>query len=327
MELARRGPGLLLRDILSEEDPQVAAVVAGLVALDADAVLLTGIDWDHGQAALAALADRLAREGNPYPWRFTPAPNTGLPTGLDVDGNGRLGEARDAQGFGFFPGEGGMAILSRLPVDAAAARDFSQLLWRDLPGALIPGGTDPALAERQRLSTTGHWDVPLDLPEGGRLHLLAWHATPPVFDGPEDWNGRRNHDEAAFWRLLIDGGLPGQPPPPQPLVILGTANLDTADGDGRGEALLALLSHPGLSDPAPRNSTGREEPQHRGDPALDTADFGEGIGGLRVDYVIPSADLRVVASGVLWPPAGDPLAETLATASRHRPVWIDITLP
>ncbi|NCM98313.1 MAG: endonuclease/exonuclease/phosphatase family protein, partial [Rhodobacterales bacterium] len=42
---------------------------------------------------------------------------------------------------------------------------------------------------------------------------------------------------------------------------------------------------------------------------------------------LPSRDLHVEASGVLWPPDTDPLAATLAAASRHRPVWVDVTLP
>ena len=35
------------------------------------------------------------------------------------------------------------------------------------------------------------------LPDGRRLHLLTWHATPPAFEGPDRRNSRRNHDEAA----------------------------------------------------------------------------------------------------------------------------------
>ena len=46
-----------------------------------------------------------------------------------------------------------------------------------------------------------------------------------------------------------------------------------------------------------------------------------------MDYILPSADLTVTAAGVLWPPDSDPLAATLAQASRHRPVWVDIILP
>ena len=52
-----------------------------------------------------------------------------------------------------------------------------------------------------------------------------------------------------------------------------------------------------------------------------------GLGHRRVSYLLPSADLGIAASGVFWPSPDDPLAETAARASRHRPVWADIRLP
>ena len=323
--LTREGPGLLLRDI-GRDDPQVMAVVAVIAALDADVLVLTGVDYDAGGAALAALAGRIAAAGADYPHRFALAPNAGVPTGLDLDGDGRTGRARDAQGYGRFPGNGGLAILSRLPVDAGAVQDFSAFLWRDLPGAILPEGEPAEASAIQRLSSTGHWAVPLVRADGGRLTLLAFAATPPVFDGPEDRNGRRNHDEAAFWLRLLEGALPFAAPAP-PLVLIGKPNLDPADGEGRAEALLALMSHPALQDPAPRGLHGRVEPGQAGDAALDTALFGPATGGLRVSMILPGRGLAVTGSGVVWPPEADPMAATLASASRHRPVWVDVALP
>lgn len=320
--LDREGPGLLVEDLAGGGSPQIAAIARVAVALDADVLLLTAVDYDRGGVALRLLAGRLAEAGAPYPHRFAFRPNTGTQTGFDVDGNGRIGDPRDAQGYGLYSGQGGMAILSRLPLDEGAARDHSAFLWRDLPGALLPEG-DPALAGVQRLATTGFWDVPL-VTGSGPLHLLAWHATPPVFDGPGDRNGRRNHDEAAFWRHYLDGALP-MPPPDAPFVLLGDGNLDPADGDGRREGIAALLAHPALQDPLPKGSHGRAEPAHQGDPALDTVLYGD-LGGLRLDYVLPSSRLRVTAAGVFWPAADDPLTADLAAASRHFPVWVDIDL-
>ena len=314
----------MLRDIVSGQDGQVAAVVRVLSALDADAVLLTGMDFDLGLMALSALQDQLDCAGAPYPHAFAFAPNTGVTTGLDLDGDGRRGGARDAQGWGRFAGAGGMAILSRLPIDGAEARDWSAFLWADLPGALLPPDMPARTKSAQRLATTGFWDVPLILPDGGRLHLLAWHATPPVFDGPEDRNGRRNHDEAAFWLRLLDGALP-MAPPSAPFILLGDANLDPVDGDGRRKALSALLADPRLQDPAPKGSADRRDAQQSGDPRLDTALFDPPLGGLRLDYVLPSRGLPLRDTGVLWPDSDDPLAAFLAQASRHRPVWVDVT--
>lgn len=313
-----------MQDLTKPDHPQIAAVVAVLLALDADVILLTSVDYDHGGVALGLLADKLAQAGAGYPHRFALRPNTGMQTGFDVDGNGQVAEPRDAQGFGLFSGQGGMAVLSRLPIDTAAARDFSGFLWADLPGALIPEGSDPGLMAVQRLATTGFWDVPVQT-EAGPLHLLAWHATPPVFDGPEDRNGKRNHDEAAFWRLFLDGALPLSPPL-APFVLLGDGNLDPADGDGLREGIAALLSHPAVQDPAPAGTHGRNEPAHQGNSALDTALYDD-IGGLRLDYVLPSARLQVMGGGVLWPDPTHPLAADLTAASRHFPVWVDLALP
>jgi hypothetical protein len=336
-DLTREGPGLLLQDLRRGDSSQIAAVVEVIAATSPDVLLLTGIDWDHDLLALHALEARLAEAGAGYGHLFALRPNSGLTTGLDLNADGRLGGPRDAQGYGRFLGEGGMALLSRLPVDAAGARDFSAFLWRDLPDALRDGaGLSPEALALQRLPTTGHWDVPLRLPQGGALHVLAFLATPPVFDGQEDRNGRRNHDEAAFWLRYLEGALPWAPPP-APFVLIGDANLDPTDGEGRPQALRALLAHPALQDPAPRSTggplaaatQGGPNVTQSGDPALDTADWPEAgdLGNRRVDYVLPSATLAVTAAGVVWPAPGEPLAKAAETASRHRLVWVDVTLP
>jgi hypothetical protein len=109
-------------------------------------------------------------------------------------------------------------------------------------------------------------------------------------------------------------------------VLLGDGNMDPADGDGLREGVTALLAHPVLQDPTPPGLHGRTEPHQQGDPALDTVLYDD-IGGLRLDYVLPSAGLTVTAAGVLWPPQGDPLSTDLALASRHFPVWVDLVLP
>ena len=313
--LTRDGPGLLLRDI-AREDPQVLAAAQVIAAARPDVILLTGIDWDLDGRALEAFAGLLARAGLEMPHRFAARPNSGMATGLDLDGDGRRGRAGDAQGWGRFSGQDGMAVLSRLPLGEVA--DHSAMLWRELPGHLM---LDPApeVAAVQRLSSTAHWDVPVLTPDGA-LHLLAWSATPPAFDGPVDRNRRRNHDEAAFWLRHL---------PAAPFVLIGKVNLDMADGDGRPEALRDLLEH--AQDRRPRGAW--QPPQeganarHRGDPALDTAEFdAKGPGNLRVDYILPAAGLAVLDSGVLWPAPGDPLSDAVAAASNHRLVWVDLDL-
>ena len=64
-----------------------------------------------------------------------------------------------------------------------------------------------------------------------------------------------------------------------------------------------------------------------GDPRFDTADFDdEAPGNLRVDYVLPSAGLKIVDAGVFWPLDDEPGAAFI-DASDHRLVWVDVTLP
>ncbi|SDE62871.1 endonuclease/exonuclease/phosphatase family protein [Limimaricola pyoseonensis] len=329
--LSRDGPGLLLRDILKGE-AQVAAAIAVIAHAAPDILLLTGFDRDADGAALAAFADALHADGGPdYPYRLALPSNAGRPSGADLDGDGRAHGPRDAQGYGRFTGDGALALLSRHPL--GPARDLSPLPWRDLPGAAWPvtGGApfpSEAVHAVRLLSSTGHWVVPAETPSGP-VTLMAFAATPPVFDGPEDLNGRRNRDEIRLWARLLDGDL--GPVPEPPFAILGRAHLDPVDGEGRHAAIAALLADPRLMDPRPASPGGRAaaDPGQRGDPALDTADWRdppEGPGNLRVDYVLPSrAGWRVTGAGVVWPEAG-PLAEAAATASSHRLVWVDLRL-
>ncbi|SHF04563.1 Endonuclease/Exonuclease/phosphatase family protein [Loktanella atrilutea] len=285
-----------------------------------DVLLLTDVDYDLDGEALRNLAGRMGFEHS-----FALAPNSGMATGLDLDGNGRIGEARDAQGWGKFSGDSGMGLLSRWPFDPDAVRDLSDLLWRDLSGAVLPKGplwTDD-IAAVQRLSTTGHWIVPVLAP-GGPVDILAFSATPPVFDGPEDRNGLRNRDELRLWTQVLDGAFG---PAPQDFVLLGNTNLDPFDGDGLRQAMRDVLADPRLTDPLPVSAGGMAaaDPGQTGDPALDTADWPDGApGNLRVDYVLPAATWTVTGAGVFWPAPDDPDAALAQAAGPHRLVWVDL---
>lgn len=342
--LSRRAPGALVQALRLGDDRQVAAVVEVVQRVRPDVILLMEIDHDPEGEALRLFAEAL-REGRngagalDYPHRFTAPVNTGVPSGFDLDGDGETGGPGDAWGWGAFPGQYGMGVLSRLQL--GPARTFRTLRWAAAPDALIPPGHYPPEAEPMlRLSSKSHWDLSLD---GGRLRLLASHPTPPVFDGPEDANGRRNADELRFWRDYLDGaswmtddaGVSGGHGG-GPFVLLGDLNADPEDGDGRREAIRALLAHPALQDPSPVSEGGRAatSPDHAGPPERDTADWrtARGPGALRVDFVLPSADLTVTGSGVFWPAPEEPLARLVGgpgkiVSSDHRLVWVDVILP
>lgn len=315
-QLSRSGPGLLLGDLRRGDDAQIAASVAVIVAAQADILLLQDIDFDAEGAALGALADALAASGATYPFQLSLRPNTGWPTGVDIDGDGRSHRARDAHGYGRFNGQGGMALLSRFPI--GAVRDFSAFLWADLPDSSAPLVLRPDALAVLRLATVAAWDVVIDLPDGP-FHILALHAGPPVFDGPEDRNGHRNADELRFWQLYLDGWSPdGLPFAATRFALIGTLNLDPDKGEGRRAVLRDLLDHPLLQDPVPLRPGGGPE----------TADWPEPVpGDLRVDYILPAADMAVRASGVIWPidARGTPPLSVVRAASDHRLVWIDLT--
>ena len=305
-DLSGNGPGVMLRDILRDED-RVAATVAVITALAPDVLALQDVDYDHGAVGLGALIERLAADGVRYPHHVMLRPNSGWPTGHDLDGDGQSDGPRDAHGYGRFNGAGGIAVLSRYPI--GAVEDFSELLWADLPDSEAPGVTPAEALDTLRLHSVAAWSVEIESP-AGPLMILTSHASPPVFDGPEDRNGRRNADEVRFWVDVLEG-LPadGAAAP----VYMGTLNVDPEAGEGRRDALMALLTHPRLIDPRPESAFG-----------LATADWAEpSPGNLRVDYVLPSASLRLGDTGVFWPETG-PLADAAGQASDHRMVWIDI---
>ncbi len=301
--------------MLGGDDEQVAATVAVIAAADADIVMLQGVDYDADGVALGVLQDQLGQAGAPYPHSFALRPNTGRPTGVDLDGNGRLGEARDAVGYGTFNGQGGMAILSRVPI--GLVRDHSGFLWRDLPEGSAAEVTPAEALDLLPLATVAAWDMQIILPSGV-FHLLTLHATPPVFDGPEDRNGLRNADELRFWQLLLDGWSPdGAPFAADRFALIGTLNLDPNRGEGRRSALMGLLTHAALQDPAPQRPGG----------GMQTADWPEPTpGDMRVDYILPAAGLRVTDSGVIWPSddAATPPLSTVMAASDHRLIWVDL---
>lgn len=323
-----------MADILSKapKPQQIAKLIA---QNKPDILVLSGLDHDHGLAALTALRDLMTEHGHDFAHIFAFPSNAGVPSGHDLNADGRSNTADDAHGYGNFRGEKALALLSRHPVIADQARDFSHFLWQDLPEARLPFSQNAPIAAHHRLSSTGHWDVPVQI--GAQwLHLLIYQAGPPVFGGPTDRNLWRNHDETQFWVAYLNGKLP-MPPPDAPVVIMGGSNLDPHDGDGLQEAMRHLLAHPRLQDPQPASdgaviaAAAEHSHPHLGPHALDTVEWPQRPGNLRVSYILPDASLTVTNAGVFWPAPDQTDAALLGTPdsapSRHRLVWVDIKLP
>lgn len=330
--------------------PQLRGAAEIVQRLRPDVLLINEIDHDPAGDNARLFVERYLAvpqgeglEPIDYPHRFFAPVNTGVPTGHDLNNDGTAGGPEDAYGFGRYPGQYGMALLSRHPIDAGAARTFRTLRWREMPGNLLPDGSGdkPAWygdeeAAILRLSSKSHWDVPVRI--GGRVvHLLASHPTPPVFDGEEDRNGRRNFDEIRLWAdyltggeaaayLVDDAGRHGGLDAGEHFVIVGDLNADPVNDAGvyGRPAIAQLLDHPRVRDPLPTAPGGRSaERPYDGRPETRTCDYG------RLDYALPSRTLTVLGSGVFWPAPGDPLHRLVASreaSSDHRLVWVDVAV-
>lgn len=300
-----------------------------------------------------------------YPYRYTARVNTGFSPSdanengiitqgeiaafaVDFDNNGQSVTTtgtdlygNDCYGFGWFPGQYGMVVYSKFPIQTAKVRTFRNFLWKDMPGALLPDNSStpppadwysPAELNVFRLSSKSHWDVPIDLGSGNVVHFLCAHPTPPVFDAAEDRNGKRNHDEIRFWADYIDParanyhkddlGVTGGLRAGDRFVIAGDHNADPVAGDSVANAARLFTQHRLINNTVVPTAAALGKTN---DPT-DTGDFAE---DLRVDYVLPSvAGFHVTAGsgGVFWPVAPNPLTALVsgASPSDHRMVWMDM---
>ena len=354
----RQQEGQLKADLAGAEDPQIQAVAEIIQRTRPDVLLLNEFDYDAtGESVRLFQSNYLAQSFNgtqpiTYAYTYVLPSNTGVNSGVDLNGDNKISIPEDAQGYGLFPGQYAMALLSRYPIDLPNARSFQTFLWQDMPGNLLPDDYYSAQARSVlRLSSKNHWDVPVTV-DGQTIHILAAHPTPPVFDGPEDRNGRRNHDEIRLWAdyvsagkadyLYDDQGKRGGLPTNARFLIMGDYNADPRDGDSRNNAIALLLDHPAVNSTLPPASDGgrvdaAQEGQanltHQTPPGQDTADMNpERNGNLRIDYALPSeAGMSLRCSGVFWPDPDSPLRYLVGegypvVSSDHRMVWIDVTI-
>jgi 3-phytase len=357
--------------LLINEFDYVAGPVTGNALTDAFQANYLGVS-QHGQPPIH------------YDYVFVAPSNTGIHSGFDLNNFGGVvstplaaGYGDDALGFGEFPGKFGMAVFSQHPINYDAARTFQTFKWKDMPGALLPAypPTWPVVELRGQpwytdaelgvlpLSSKSHWDIPIDIGgaadviDGTTVHFLVSHPTPPVFDGAEDRNGRRNFDEIRLWADYVTPGAGdyiyddehvfGGLKPGEKFVIAGDQNSDPLDGDSIPGSIQQLLDNPRINTTVTPESPGGPQQAvlqgganttHRSDPRFDTADFADGApGNLRADYVLPSRNLRIVDAAVFWPLANDPLFGLVGVftpslpggfpSSDHRHVWVDVMVP
>ena len=364
--LNRFDAGQLITDLSTPDNAQAANVAEIIQRTAPDIVLINEFDFDPDGTALRLFQDNyltVPHNGAPaidYAYSYTAPVNTGVSSGFDLNNDGTVGGPDDAFGFGFFPGQFGMAVYSNLPINVDAIRTFQTFRWKDMPGALLPDNPStpesadfysPEELEVFRLSSKSHWDLPVQV--GRRtVHFLVSHPTPPVFDGEEDRNGRRNSDEIRFWVDYItpadsgyiyddDGGSGGLPFGAQ-FVVAGDQNSDPLDGDSLPGSIDQLLDDPRVNDGNTPSSFGAVQASiqqgganqtHLSPPRFDTADFSDTEpGNLRADYLLPSRPIRILSSAVFWPVSISPLYRLVydpgfslgVASSDHRLVWADL---
>ena len=363
--LNRNNAGQALIDLSSPGNAQANAVAEIIQRVRPEVLLINEFDFYEDNALAVAFQENYLSIGQrgaapiDYQYVYVAPSNTGIPSGHDLNNNGVVAGPDDAFGFGFFPGQFGMAVFSQHPIDYDAIRTFQLFKWKDMPGAMLPD--DPATAapadwysaselEVFRLSSKSHWDVPIEI---GRktVHFLVSHPTPPVFDSAEDRNGTRNFDEIRFWADYIDpdrsdyiydddgatGGLKGG----ELFVIAGDQNSDPLDGDSIPSSIQQLIEHDLVNVSFTPSSPGAVQQSalqgganttHESDPKYDTADFADTApGNLRADYVLPRVNMKIIDGAVFWPLNDDPLFQPVGVfpfpSSDHRLVWIDVRPP
>jgi hypothetical protein len=347
--LNRSAAGQLVSDLSTPDNAQARKVAEVIQRDRPDVLLINEFDYVPDNRAADLFRANYLKHGQngakpiDYPYAFTAPVNTGVPSGMDLNRNGRTTDPDDAYGFGLFPGQYGMLVLSKFPIDRTGVRTFQNFKWKDMPGALLPDDPatpakgdwySPQVLDVFRLSSKSHWDVPLKI-NRRTVHFLVSHPTPPAFDGAEDRNGTRNNDEIRLWADYITGkagylyddkGKRGGIERGAKFVIAGDNNSDPVDGDSVPGAIQQLLNSHRVIDMKPSSKGAVEAAQtqgganltHKGNPRYDTGDFNDNApGNLRVDYVLPSHGLIPLHSEVFWPVANSPLARLNDTSDHH----------
>lgn len=335
-----------LLQALRSDHQQIKNIAEIIQKINPDIILLNEFDYSEDNAAIELFINDYLNKPQQqeksihYPYYYKAPVNTGVNMPLSSqEANGD--KAIPQFGFGHFPGHFGMLLLSKYPIDIGNIRTFQHFKWKDMPHALQPinpENNQPWYSEAVwnifRLSSKSHWDVPIKV-AGKKIHILASHPTPPVFDGKEDRNGRRNHDEIRFWSDYIspdkshyiydDNGAKGGIKGSSPFIILGDLNASAIEGDAINSGIEALLNNTKINDTKPQSLGAKNHSQNNEHGSYHTAFW-----RMRADYVLPSTlGFNVIDSGVFWPDeksADWRLIKNRQSSSDHRLVWVELSL-
>ena len=335
-----------LVNALQTNHPQIKNIAEIIQRIRPDILLLNEFDYvSKAQGIDYFKTHYLAKSQNKqpaidYPYSYVGPVNTGLKTPFDLDNDGQAtGIKGDAFGFGFFEGHYGMAVLSRYPIDFDKIRTLQTFKYKDMPNAKMP--IDPTTGENWynneewqalRLSSKSFWDIPVTV-KGKTLHVIASHPTPPVFDGAEDRNGLRNHDEVRLIKdyiasadyLYDDHGVKGGLAEKSRFVIVGDLNAAPEGDKKRPDTTDQLLKNSLINSQLTPTSKGAKTTYSEKYAAAYTAYW-----QARADYVLPSTyGIEVHDGGVFWPTKSSELYRLIKdrnASSDHRMVWLDISI-
>ncbi|MDN5756434.1 MAG: endonuclease/exonuclease/phosphatase family protein [Arthrobacter sp.] len=353
--LSRGYAGELAQDLSRAGDESASAVAEVIQRTNPDVVLLSDFDYDEDHEAAEGFRthylqqDQNQQQAVDYPYMYVAPTNHGVPTGADLDGNGTVGDATDGFGHGDFPGQHGMVLYSKHPIQRDGIRTFQNLLWTSMPDNRLPTGEySPLVRTILRLNSSTTWDVPVTI-EGNTVHVVAVDPGAAV-DEEGNEHRRRNADEIRLISDYVAGGgdadyitddqgHSGGLPDDARFVVLGDLGVGPGQGDSARSATKQLLGNAAVNDPRP-TSPGAEEYGAGDPPAPDAGKLSApnlrtsidgAAGALRSDYALASISLDVAGAGVFWPSARQPGRALVygdpAPSGNHRLVWVDIDLP
>ena len=154
-----------------------------------------------------------------------------------------------------------------------------------------------------------------------------------MFDGDEDRNGKRNHDEVRLIADYVankayiydDNGQKGGLKANSRFVILGDLNAAPEGDKARVETTNQILNNPLINSQFIPQSAGAKEQYPQPYAKYFTANW-----QARVDYVLPSTyGFKIHDGGVFWPTKNSEqyrLIKDRNASSDHRLVWLDLLI-
>jgi hypothetical protein len=147
--LNRNAEGQLVSDLSTPNNAQAKAVAETIQRVNPDVLLINEFDYVAAnplQPVQLLQQNYLSVSQNgatpvEYPYAYIAPSNTGVASGFDLNNNGVAvttpgapGYGDDAYGFGNFPGQFGMLLLSKYPIDTANVRTFQTFAGRTCRG-------------------------------------------------------------------------------------------------------------------------------------------------------------------------------------------------